>query len=60
MRRKTRIRTDLLPTYFLTHYWDLHSYFLTVLFINPISKIGNVNMKAEYIVTVGKIASQMM
>ena len=27
-------------------------FFITILFINPISKIGNVNLKAEYIITV--------
>ena len=27
-------------------------FFITILFINPISKLGNVNLKAEYIITV--------
>ena len=27
-------------------------FFITMLFINPITKLGNVNMKAEYIITV--------
>ena len=27
-------------------------FFLTILFINPITKLGNVNLKAEYIITV--------
>ena len=27
-------------------------FFITILFINPITKLGNVNMKAEYIITV--------
>ena len=27
-------------------------FFITILFINPITKFGNVNMKAEYIITV--------
>ena len=27
-------------------------FFLTILFINPITKLGNVNLKAEYIITI--------
>ena len=27
-------------------------FFITILFINPITKLGNINMKAEYIITV--------
>ena len=27
-------------------------FFITMLFINPITKLGNINMKAEYIITV--------
>ena len=27
-------------------------FFITILFINPITKFGNINMKAEYIITV--------
>ena len=27
-------------------------FFITILFINPISKLGNVNLKAEYIISV--------
>ena len=27
-------------------------FFITILFINPITQLGNVNMKAEYIITV--------
>ena len=27
-------------------------FFITILFINPISKLGNINLKAEYIITV--------
>ena len=53
MRRKTRIRTEpFTDLLFNTLLGFTFLFFITVLFINPISKIGNVNMKAEYIVTV--------
>ena len=53
MRRKTRVRTEpFTDLLFNTLLGFTFLFFITVLFINPISKIGNVNMKAEYIVTV--------
>ena len=53
MRRKNRIRTEpFTDLLFNTLLGFTFLFFITVLFINPISKIGNVNMKAEYIVTV--------
>ena len=27
-------------------------FFITILFINPITKLGNINMKAEFIITI--------
>ena len=53
MRRKNRIRTEpFTDLLFNTLLGFTFLFFITILFINPISKIGNVNMKAEYIVTV--------
>ncbi len=53
MRRKNRIRTEpFTDLLFNTLLGFTFLFFITVLFINPISKIGNVNMKAEYIITV--------
>ena len=53
MRRKTRTKTEpFTDLLFNTLLGFTFLFFITILFINPISKIGNVNMKAEYIVTV--------
>ena len=54
MRRKFKIYsfdpfTDLLFNILLGF---VFLFFLTILFINPITKLGNVNLKAEYIITI--------
>ncbi len=53
MRRNSRLTTEpFTDLLFNTLLGFSFLFFITVLFINPISKIGNVNMKAEYIITV--------
>lgn len=53
MRRNKRLSTEpFTDLLFNTLLGFSFLFFITVLFINPISKIGNVNMKAEYIITV--------
>ena len=54
MRRKFKFSsfdpfTDLLFNILLGF---VFLFFLTILFINPITKLGNVNLKAEYIITI--------
>ena len=54
MRRKFKYHsfdpfTDLLFNILLGF---VFLFFLTILFINPITKLGNVNLKAEYIITI--------
>ena len=51
IRRRSRFDpfTDLLFNILLAFTF---LFFITILFINPITKFGNINMKAEYIITV--------